>query len=43
LKDGFSLDLSEIKDIIKIWLRDVYNLMGHRIYANGEKVIGNIE
>jgi hypothetical protein len=26
LKDGFSLDLSEIKDIIKIWLSDVYNL-----------------
>jgi hypothetical protein len=43
LKDGFSLDLSEIKDIIKIWLRDVYNLMGHRIYGNDEKVIGNIE
>ena len=43
LKDGFSLDLSEIKDIIKIWLRDVYNLRAHSIYANGEQVIGNIE
>jgi len=43
LKDGFSLDLSEIKDIIKIWLRDVYNLRAHKIYANGEQVIGNIE
>jgi hypothetical protein len=24
-------------------LRDVYNLRAHKIYANGEKVIGNIE
>ena len=43
LLKSFSLDLSEIKDIIKIWLRDVYNLRAHRIYENGEQVIGNIE
>jgi hypothetical protein len=43
LLKSFSLDFSEIKDIIKIWLSDVYNLRAHKIYANGEQVIGNIE
>jgi hypothetical protein len=43
LEDKFGLKFSERQKIIEIWLGEVYNLRGVRIYANSTEVIGKIE
>jgi hypothetical protein len=43
LENKFGLEFSERQKIIEIWLGEVYNLKGIRIYANSEEIVGKIE